>query len=141
VGRGLIGGVALYHPYRKGVGEMLLRQQGLIYPLTARWEGVTSKTARDGNEFLFTAASRLPLSLSHLPRCPYITRMRKQAAPQPVPPSQVPLHNTYEALELQELGDVDVGESPSVQEKLSRASQEEQRQSGKKGLSPQGTPF
>lgn len=72
----LIGGITLYYPYRKGVGEMLFRQQGLIYPLTARWEGVTSKTARDGNEFLFTAASRLPLSLSHLPRCPCVIDMR-----------------------------------------------------------------
>ena len=31
---------------------------------------------------------------------------------QPVPPSQVPLHNRYDALELEVLGDVDVG--PSV---------------------------
>ena len=31
---------------------------------------------------------------------------------QPVPPSQVPLHNRYEALELDGLGAVDVGESP-----------------------------
>ena len=35
----------------------------------------------------------------------------KQIAPQPAPPSQVPLHNTYEALELEGLGNVDVGES------------------------------
>ena len=47
----------------------------------------------------------------------------KRTASQPVPPSQVPLHNTYEALELQELGDVDVGESPSVQVRLPKASQ------------------
>ena len=47
----------------------------------------------------------------------------KQTAPQPVPPSQVPLHNTYEALELDGLGDVDVGEGPHKQERLSRGSQ------------------
>ena len=72
----MIGGITLYYPYRKGVGEMLFRQQGLIYPLTARWEGVTSKTARDGNESLFRVASGLPLSLSHLPRCSSITLIR-----------------------------------------------------------------
>ena len=47
----------------------------------------------------------------------------KQTARQPVPPSQVPLYNRYEALELDGLGDVGVGESPSVQERLPMASQ------------------
>ena len=47
----------------------------------------------------------------------------KRFAPQPLPPSQVPLHNRYEALELEGLGAVDVGESPSVQERLPKASQ------------------
>ena len=47
----------------------------------------------------------------------------KWTTPQPVPPSQVPLHNRYEALELEGLGDVDVGESPSVQERLPKAGQ------------------
>ena len=37
----------------------------------------------------------------------------KQTTPQPVPPSQVPLQNRYEALELKGLGDVDVGACPS----------------------------
>jgi len=50
-------------------------------------------------------------------------RGNKRTAPQPVPPSQVPLHNRYEALELEGLGDVDVGESPSVQERLPKAGQ------------------
>lgn len=62
----------------------------------------------------------------------------KQTAPQPVPPSQVPLYNRYEALELEGLGDVDVGESPSVQERLlvSLLPVLLQHQSGKKeGLS------
>ena len=31
---------------------------------------------RDGNKALIRAASRPPLSLSHPPRCPYITGMR-----------------------------------------------------------------
>jgi len=47
----------------------------------------------------------------------------KQTTPQPVPPSQVPLQNRYEALELEGWQDVDVGESPSVQERLPKASQ------------------
>jgi len=47
----------------------------------------------------------------------------KRTASPPVPPSQVPLHNTYEALELDGLGDVDVGEGPHTQERLSRGSQ------------------
>lgn len=47
----------------------------------------------------------------------------KRTAPQPVPPSQVPLHNRYEALELEGLGAVDVGGSPPVQERLPKASQ------------------
>ena len=118
MGRGLIGGVVLCHPYRKDVGEMLLKQWGIICCLTVRWEGATSKTARDGNKSLFGATSGLPLSLSHLPRCPYNTR--------------------YEALELEGLGDVDVGESPSVQERLlvSLLPVLLQHQSGKKeGLS------
>ena len=38
--------------------------------------GVISETARDGNKSLFGAASGLPLNLSHLPRCPYVTGMR-----------------------------------------------------------------
>jgi len=103
VGRGLVGGAALGRPYRKGVGEMLFRQWGIICCLAVRWERVTSKTARDGNKSLLGATSGLPLSLSHLPRCPYNTR--------------------YEALELEGLGDVDVGESPSVQERLPKAGQ------------------
>ena len=75
-GKGLTGGVELCHPYRKGVGEMLLRQWGIICCLTVRWEGVASEPARDGNKSLFGATSRLPLGLSHLPRCPYIAGMR-----------------------------------------------------------------
>ena len=63
MGSGLIGGVTLCHPYRKGVGETLLKQWGIICCLTDRWEGVTSKTARDGNKSLFGATSRLLLSL------------------------------------------------------------------------------
>jgi len=47
----------------------------------------------------------------------------KRTVPQPVPPSQVPLHNRCEALELEGLGDVDAGESPSMQERLPNASQ------------------
>ena len=47
----------------------------------------------------------------------------KWTAPQPVPPSKVPVHNRYEALELDGLGAVDVGEGPSVQERLAKASQ------------------
>ena len=50
-------------------------------------------------------------------------RGNKRTGPQPVPPSHMPLHNRYEALELEGLGDVDVGESPSVQERLPKASQ------------------
>ena len=76
MGRGLIDGVALCHPYRKGVGEMLLRQWGIICCLTIMREGVTSETATGGNKSLFGATSGLPLSLSHLPRCPYIVGMR-----------------------------------------------------------------
>ena len=58
---------------------------------------------RDGNKSLFGAASGLPLSLSHLPN--------------------MPLHNRYEALELEGQGDVDVGEGPSMQERLPGANQ------------------
>jgi len=47
----------------------------------------------------------------------------KRTATLPVPPSQVPLHNRYEAQELDELGGVDIGESSSVQERLPKASQ------------------
>ena len=47
----------------------------------------------------------------------------KRTATQPVPPSQVPLHNRYEALELEGQGDVDVGEGPSMQERLPGANQ------------------
>ena len=47
----------------------------------------------------------------------------KWTTPQPVPPSQVPLHNRYEALQLEGLGAVEIGESPSVQERLPKASQ------------------
>ena len=72
----MVGGAALGRPYRKGVGEMLFRQWGIICCLAVRWERVTSKTARDGNKSLLGATSGLPLSLSHLPRCPYITGMR-----------------------------------------------------------------
>ena len=54
-------------------------------------------------------------------------RSNKWTAPQPVRPSQVPLPNRYEALELDGLGDVDVGESPSVQERLPKASQSDSR--------------
>jgi len=72
----LICGVALCHPYRKGAGEILFKQQGIICHLTVRWEGAISKTAGDGNKSLFGATSRLPLSLSHLLRCPYITGMK-----------------------------------------------------------------
>ena len=61
---------------QEGCGEMLLKQQGIICYLTVRWEGVTSKTARDGNKSLFGATSGLTLSLSHLPRCSYITGVR-----------------------------------------------------------------
>ena len=100
MGRGLVGGAALGRPYRKGVGEMLFRQWGIICRLAVRWERVTSKTARDGNKSLLGATSGLPLSLSHLSRCP---------------------------LELEGLGDVDVGESPSVQERLPKASQSDSR--------------
>jgi len=67
--------VALCHPYRKGAGEMLLKQWGIICCLTVRWDGVTSKTVRFGKKSLFGATSGLPLSLSHLPRYPYITGM------------------------------------------------------------------
>ena len=72
----MTGGVALCHPYRKDVGEMLLEQWVIICCLTVRWEGATSKTARDGNKSLFWATSGLLLSLSHLPRYPYIIGMR-----------------------------------------------------------------
>ena len=102
MGRGQIGGVVLSHPYRKDAGEMLLRQWGIICCLTVWWEGVTSETVRNRNKSVWG---------------------NKRAAPQPVPPSQVPLHNRYEALELERLGDVDVGESLSVQERLPKASQ------------------
>ena len=62
---------------------------------------MTSKTVRDGKKPLFGATSGLPLSLSHLPRCPY----------------------RYETLELDGLGDVEVGEGPHTQERLPRGSQ------------------
>lgn len=45
----------------------------------------------------------------------------KQTAPQPVPASQVPLHNGYEALELKGRGYVNAGESPSMQERLPKS--------------------
>ena len=64
--------------------------RGIVCSLTVRWEKVTSETARDGNMSLYGATSRLPCQLSHLPRYPYINR--------------------HGALELEELGDVDVGE-------------------------------
>ena len=66
----------LCHPYKKGAGEMLFRLQGIIYPLSVRWEGVTSERVKDGNKALIRAASRPLLSLSHPLRCPYITGMR-----------------------------------------------------------------
>jgi len=49
----------------------------------------------------------------------------KQTTSQPVPPSQVPLHNRYEALELEGEGGVDLGEGegPSAQKRLPGASQ------------------
>ena len=47
----------------------------------------------------------------------------KWAAPQPVPPTQVHLRNRYVALELDALGAVVVGKSPSVQVRLPKASQ------------------
>ena len=99
----MIGGVALCHPYGKGVGEMLHKQWGIICCLTVRWGGVTSKT-REGWK-------QVPVWGN------------KQTAPQPVPPSWVPLHNRYEALELDRLGAADVGDSPSVQERLLKTSQ------------------
>ncbi len=171
---------------QEGCGENAPQAVGDDLLSTVWWEGATSKTVRDGNKSLFGATSGLSLSLSRLPRCPYITGVRlwswrdwgmwmlvnvhgalpslweghgedapqavedhllshsqvgrgnlkdskgwkevpvwgnKQTAPQPVPPSQVPLHNRYEALELDGLGAVDVGESPSVQERLPKASQ------------------
>ena len=67
----------LCHPYGKGMGKMLLKQWRIICCLTVRWEGATSKTVRDGNKSLFGATSTLPLSLSHLPRLPYITGVVK----------------------------------------------------------------
>jgi len=91
------------HPYRNGVGEMLLKQWEIICCLTVRWEGAASNPARDGNKSLFGATSRLPLSLSYLLRYPYIRGMRLWS--------------------LEGLGDVDVGECPSVQEGLPKASQ------------------
>ena len=75
-GKGLTGGVELCHPYRKGVGEVVLKQWGIICCLTVRWGGVTSKTVRYGKKSLFGATSGLPLSLSHLPRCSSITLIR-----------------------------------------------------------------
>ena len=76
MGRGLTGGVGLCHPNRKGVGEILLKLWGVICCFTVRWDGATSKTMRDRNKSLFRATRGLPLSLSPLPRCPYITGMR-----------------------------------------------------------------
>ena len=58
---------------------MLLKQWGIIHCLIIRWEGATSKTARGRNKSLFGATSGPALSLSHLPRCPYITGMRLQS--------------------------------------------------------------
>jgi len=65
----------LGHPYTKGVGEMLLRQWGIICCLTIMREGVTSETATGGNKSLFGVTSCWPLSLPHLPRCPSVTGM------------------------------------------------------------------
>jgi len=103
----LTGGVAFCHPFRKDAGEMLLKWWRVICPLTVRWEGATSRTERDRNKSLFEA--------------------KKRTAPQPVPPSQVPLHNRYGALKLDGQGDVDVGESPSMQERLPKARQSASR--------------
>ena len=67
--------VELHSAIWKSVGEMLLKQWEIICCLTVRWEGAISKTARDGKKSLFGATSELPLSLSNLPRCPYIRGM------------------------------------------------------------------
>ena len=103
MGRGLIDGVALCHPYRKGVGEDALQAVGdhlLSHSQVGRGDLKDSEGWK-----------QVPVQGS------------KQTAPQPVPPSQVPLRNRYEALELEGLGAVDVGENPSVQERLAKASQ------------------
>ena len=99
--RGWVGGVALCHSYRKGEGEMLLKQWRIICCLTVRLEGTTSKMVRDVNKSLGQQAD----------------------CPSACPPSQVPLHNRYEAQELDELGGVDIGESSSVQERLPKSGQ------------------
>ena len=44
-------------------------------------------------------------------------------ASHPVPLSQVPLHNRFKVLELEGLGGVDVGEGPSMQVRLPKASE------------------
>ena len=82
---------------------MLLKQWGIICCLTVRWEGVTSKIARDGNKSLFGTTNGLPLNVSRLPRCPYITGMRLWS--------------------WRDWRDVDVGERPPMQERLLKASQ------------------
>ena len=102
MGRGLIGGVTVCHPYRKDAGEMLLKQWGIIYCLSQVGRG----DLKDSKGW-----KQVPVW------------GKKCTAFQPVPPSQVPLRNRYEALELDRLGAVDVGGSPSVQERLSKASQ------------------
>ena len=87
MGRGLIGGVTVCHPYRKDAGEMLLKQWGIIYCLSQVGRG----DLKDSKGW-----KQVPV------------RGNKWTDPQPVPPSQVPLHNRYKALELEGLGDVDV---------------------------------
>ena len=61
---------------QEGCGENAPQAVGDDLLSTVWWEGATSKTVRDGNKSLFSATSRLPLSLSHLPRYPYRTGMR-----------------------------------------------------------------
>lgn len=61
---------------QEGCGENAPQAVGDDLLSTVWWEGATSKTVRDGNKSLFGATSGLTLSLSHLPRCPYITGMR-----------------------------------------------------------------
>ena len=97
MGRGLIGGVAVCHSYRKGVVEMLLK------PSHGQVERGNLKDSEGWKQV-------------HV-------KGNKRTAPQSVPPSQVPLRSRYEALELDRLGEVDVGQSPSVQERLPKASQ------------------
>ena len=61
---------------QEGCGENAPQAVGDDLLSTVWWEGATSKTVRDGNKSLFGATSGLSLSLSRLPRCPYITGVR-----------------------------------------------------------------